>query len=104
MPEAPDLEIVREYLTERMLGKSVLWVKVVRPTVLRSLAGDFQGELAGLTLESIERRGKYLLYGSPGPAAWLSIRCLPGPSSIATKESSSSREAASPWAWRMARS
>ncbi len=70
MPEAPDLEIVREYLAERMLGKSVLWVKVVRPTVLRSLAGDFQGELAGLTLESIERRGKYLLLWFSG------ARCL----------------------------
>ncbi len=70
MPEAPDLEVVREYLTERMVGKPILSAKVLRPTVLRSLAGDFEEEVAGLTLESIERRGKYLLL-------WLSRgRCL----------------------------
>ena len=70
MPEAPDLEVVREYLTERMVGKPILWAKVLRPTVLRSLAGDFEQEVAGLTLESIERRGKYLLL-------WMSAgRCL----------------------------
>ena len=70
MPEAPDLEVVREYLDERMIGKPILRAKVHRPTVLRSLAGDFEQEIAGLTLESIERRGKYLLL-------WLSgNRCL----------------------------
>ena len=61
MPEAPDLEVIKEYLTERMVGRPVLRAKVLRPTVLRSLAGDFATEIAGLTLESMERRGKYLL-------------------------------------------
>ncbi len=70
MPEAPDLEVIREYLTERMVGKPILRANVLRPTVLRSLAGEFEHGVAGLTLESIERRGKYLLL-------WLSAgRCL----------------------------
>ena len=61
MPEAPDLEVVKEYFTERVVGHPVAWTKVLRPTVLRSLAGDFELDVAGRVLEAIERRGKYLL-------------------------------------------
>ena len=40
MPEAPDLEVVREVLTERAVGARVSSARVVRPGVLRSLKGE----------------------------------------------------------------
>lgn len=62
MPEAPDLEVIKEVLTRRVMGRRVALARVLRPTVLRSLAAqDFAADIAGHTLVSICRRGKYLL-------------------------------------------
>ena len=38
MPEAPDLEVVREFLAERILGVKVASASVIKPSVLRPLA------------------------------------------------------------------
>ena len=61
MPEAPDLEIVKDYLNDAVTGQEVLSARVLRPTVLRSLHGDFTVDLQGRRLEGVERRGKFLL-------------------------------------------
>ena len=47
MPEAPDLEVVREVLTERAVGARVSSARVVRPGVLRSLKGEFASDVEG---------------------------------------------------------
>ncbi|MBI4202420.1 MAG: Fpg/Nei family DNA glycosylase [Chloroflexi bacterium] len=62
MPEAPDLEIICEVLTRGLVGRQVTEAKVLRPTVLRSLAAkDLPSDLPGRTLEEVTRRGKFLL-------------------------------------------
>jgi formamidopyrimidine-DNA glycosylase len=62
MPEAPDLQVVKEVLIRRIVGQCITQARVVRPTVLRSLASeDFATDIAGWSLEAIHRRGKYLL-------------------------------------------
>ncbi|MCZ6891390.1 MAG: hypothetical protein O7F09_02635 [Chloroflexi bacterium] len=62
MPEAPDLQVIKEVLTRRIVGREIVQARVVRPTVLRSLADqEFAGDIAGRTLLSVARRGKYLL-------------------------------------------
>ena len=41
MPEAPDLEIIKDFLNQRVSGQPVESATVMRPTVLRSPDGDF---------------------------------------------------------------
>ena len=67
MPEAPDLQVIKEVLARRIVGREIARAKVVRPTVLRSLAdSEFAGDIAGRTVQSIARRGKYLLLSLTG--------------------------------------
>ena len=61
MPEAPDLEIIKDFLDRRISGVAVDSARVLRPTVLRSLAGDFEQDVAGRRFIDIQRQGKLLL-------------------------------------------
>lgn len=61
MPEAPDLEVIKDYLNHRTAGLVVCSAKVLRPTVMRSLAGDFPTDVQGRTLDEFRRQGKFLL-------------------------------------------
>ena len=61
MPEAPDLEVVKEFLNEQVRGLAVSGASVLRPTVLRSLAGDISRDMPGRTFDEFKRRGKFLL-------------------------------------------
>ncbi len=61
MPEAPDLEVIREFLTGRVVGSKVEAAEVVKPSVLRSLAGDMPADIEGRRIERLDRRGKLLL-------------------------------------------
>ena len=61
MPEAPDLEIVREFLNDHAIGAQIQSAVVSKPSVLRSLSGDFASDIVGRTLLEIERRGKFLI-------------------------------------------
>jgi formamidopyrimidine-DNA glycosylase len=75
MPELPDLEIIREVLDPALTGQTVQDVEVVRPLVIRDLAGQgFAETLIGQTFESVQRRGKVLLFPlRSGPV--LAVNC-----------------------------
>lgn len=61
MPELPEVEITRRALTRGLSGERVT-TAVVRTAQLRyPLPDDLAGLLAGRKLDSIDRRGKYLL-------------------------------------------
>ena len=60
MPEAPDLEIIREFIGDRAVGARVERAEEVRPGVLRSLCGDMPSDAPGRELTGIERCGKFL--------------------------------------------
>ena len=62
MPEAPDLEVVKDFLIDRALGCTIESALVLKPSVIRSLAGDLEPDIAGRTLQGIDRRGKFLLF------------------------------------------
>lgn len=66
MPEAPDLEVVREFLAERILGVKVASASVIKPSVLRPLAGDLEEDIPGRKFTDVQRRGKFLLMGLSG--------------------------------------
>ena len=61
MPEAPDLEIVKDYLNDAAVGRGVASSRVLKHTVVRSLHGDFAEDVKGRRLEGVERQGKFLL-------------------------------------------
>ena len=61
MPEAPELEVVREFLTDRIVGEHIARAEVIKPSVLRSLAADLVPDAEGRAFTGIERQGKFLL-------------------------------------------
>ena len=61
MPEAPDLEIIKESLKQRVQGWTIESSRVLRPTVLRGLAGDFPKDIVGRQFGQVRRNGKFLL-------------------------------------------
>ena len=74
MPEAPDLEVIKEFLHRSVVGCRVEAATVQRPTVVRSMvgAGEFAQDIVGRTPEQVVRRGKFLLIGFSGDR-WLAI-------------------------------
>ena len=60
MPEAPELEVVKGFLTDRAVGANVESARVIKPSVLRSMAGNFEDDIAGRALEEVRRTGKFL--------------------------------------------
>ena len=72
MPELPELEIVREVLKRRVVGRTIRQVTLAPkggPLVVRDLTGrGFTVTLTGQLIAGVERRGKFLLFtfeGSP---------------------------------------
>ena len=63
MPEAPELEVVAEFLNANLPGKTVLEASVLRPSVVRSLCGDVEEDIGGRSFEGTRRRGKFLIVG-----------------------------------------
>jgi formamidopyrimidine-DNA glycosylase len=67
MPEAPDLVVIREFLLTRLVGDVVVSAKELKPLVLRNMVGlDFESDIAGRRVESLERQGKLLIVGLEG--------------------------------------
>ena len=61
MPEAPDLEVVKEFLTGRAVGAEIVSASVPRPGVVRSLEGPIDSDIPGRRLDAVDRRGKFLI-------------------------------------------
>lgn len=66
MPEAPELEVVKDFLAESIIGVKIDAISVLKPSVLRSLCGDIAQDMPGRAFESVERRGKFILFGISG--------------------------------------
>ena len=61
MPEAPDLKVVSEILTRRVVGWGISHAVVHKATVLRLMASqDFPTDIAGRTVEAAFPNGKFL--------------------------------------------
>ena len=66
MPEAPELEVVKGFLIERAVGANVESARVIKPSVLRSMAGDFEDDIPGRGIEDVRRTGKFLTLALSG--------------------------------------
>ncbi|USS93918.1 DNA-formamidopyrimidine glycosylase [Fructilactobacillus ixorae] len=62
MPELPEVETVRQGLTKLVGGAKIDSVEVLYPKMINMPADEFASQLAGQTIERIDRRGKYLLF------------------------------------------
>jgi len=63
MPELPEVEVVRRGLQAHIAGKTITTVAVHHPRAVRRHlpgAADLTARLLGATIESTDRRGKYL--------------------------------------------
>jgi formamidopyrimidine-DNA glycosylase len=64
MPEMPELEVLREYLTPRLVGEEIAKVTVSPKFgfLLRTPPADLARALEGQTITVIQRRGKFLVF------------------------------------------
>lgn len=65
MPELPELDVVCEVLTRRVIGQTITQVEVVPPggpIVVRDLTREGVTALVGGRLTEVSRRGKFLLF------------------------------------------
>lgn len=66
MPELPELQVVKQVLERRVVGKTIVRVELVPPgaaIVVRDLTGGgFVETITGATIENVTRRGKFLLF------------------------------------------
>ena len=63
MPEIPDLEVIKDFLNERIAGTPITRVEAPRQWIVRSLVGDdFVDDVKGRSFGRVLRRGKDLLF------------------------------------------
>lgn len=63
MPELPEVETTRRGLSPWLVGRTLKRIVVRNPRLRWPVPDDLEARLGGLTLEAIDRRGKYLLFG-----------------------------------------
>ena len=61
MPEAPELEVIKDFLNDRVIGAEVVSAKVLRPSVLRPLVADLTADMPGRTVDEVWRNAKFLV-------------------------------------------
>lgn len=71
MPELPEVELTRRRLEREVVGKCVARVEIRVPKLRLPIPGELAALLAGRTIRSVARRGKYLLFDCG--AGWLII-------------------------------
>ena len=87
IPEAPDLEVVKDYLNAKLKDAVVESCKVLRPTVVRFLATEVSSDLPGRTFLDAQRRENSSRCGSPVAAASSSTPCSLEPYNTVTTAS-----------------
>ncbi|MBS4912635.1 MAG: bifunctional DNA-formamidopyrimidine glycosylase/DNA-(apurinic or apyrimidinic site) lyase [Veillonella sp.] len=61
MPELPEVEIIRRYITKQIKGKTIASINTLLPRLWRNATvGAAEDALVGLTVDEVRRRGKYL--------------------------------------------
>jgi formamidopyrimidine-DNA glycosylase len=62
MPEVPDLEAIRAFFSQRIVGEKVGAVDVLIPIVIRIPQADFIRSMTGDTFAELQRYGKFLIF------------------------------------------
>ena len=92
MPELPEVETTRRGLAPHVLGRSIETVDVREPRLRWPVPKSLSRQLAAQRIDSLERRGKYLLFGTSAGTLLVhlgmsgSLRYLPEPQSHGTHD------------------
>ena len=62
MPELPEVETVRRGLEKLILGKKISSIEIRYPKMIKTDLHAFQKEMTGQVIQTMGRRGKYLLF------------------------------------------
>lgn len=62
MPELPEVETVRRGLLRIAAGRQIQGIDIFYPKMIENPVNEFKEALVGQTIETIDRRGKYLLF------------------------------------------
>ena len=62
MPELPEVETVRRGLEKLILGKKISNIDIRYPKMIKTDLDEFQKEIPGQVIQTMGRRGKYLLF------------------------------------------
>lgn len=62
MPELPEVETVCRGLEKLIIGKKISSIEIRYPKMIKTDLEEFQRELPSQIIESMGRRGKYLLF------------------------------------------
>ena len=73
MPELPEVETVKRTLNQLVAGKRIERMTITLPRILQrpTEPEQFADMLSGRTIQSVERRGKFLRYCSMGLCLFL---------------------------------
>ncbi|MFN8597856.1 MAG: DNA-formamidopyrimidine glycosylase family protein [Anaerolineae bacterium] len=81
MPELPELEVVCEVLRRRVVGQTIDAVTLIQPgaaILVRDLtASQFDVALTGTTIETVARRGKFVIFNLAKPYTALHLAINP---------------------------
>lgn len=72
MPELPEVETIVRRLARRLPGRTIVRADVRRPNVVRGSPRVLERDLEGATIESVRRRGKFLLFRLADGRVWWS--------------------------------
>jgi formamidopyrimidine-DNA glycosylase len=85
MPELPEVETTRRGLAEHVVGRTIARVEVREPRLRWPVARELPRALAAMRIDTLERRAKYLLFGTDAGTLLVhlgmsgSLRYLPAP-------------------------
>ncbi len=69
MPELPEVETIRRTLTPRLVGRTIKSVEVRTPKfIVGASPEEFRGAVEGARIDSLDRRGKFLIINLEYPA------------------------------------
>ena len=61
MPELPELDVMQEVLTDRIIGRTIAAVNTFHPGILKTVEPGLDS-LVGKSITAISRRGKHLIF------------------------------------------
>jgi formamidopyrimidine-DNA glycosylase len=72
VPELPEVETIVRRLARRLPGRTIVHADVRRPNVVRGSPRRLERALEGATIDSVSRRGKFLLFRLADGRVWWS--------------------------------
>ena len=91
MPELPEVETIVRRLRPRLRGRTVVRADVRRPNAVRGTPRRFERAVTGATIESVERRGKFLVFHLTDGRVWWSHLRMTGQWRVARPRRSTDR-------------